>query len=193
MKMGNKGSILVGADIVSNNKADNNIGLSTHYEVECYDADGKLKWSEDFHNNITTAGLNSVLDVFFKGTSPATDFYIGLIDGSTPSVADADTMASHAGWTENQNYLDTNNADSDVTRPVWTGGTVAAGSVDNASSKGIFAIDTDTQTIGGCFLTDTSTKGGATGLLYGGGSFSSDKSVNNGDTLNVTVTLTATG
>jgi hypothetical protein len=92
-------------------------------------------------------------------------------------------MASHAGWTEDQNY-------SEATREVLTLGTVSGGSVDNSASKASFSINA-TATIGGAFLTTVSTKGGTTGTLYGGAAFAANRSVVSGDTLNVTATLTA--
>jgi hypothetical protein len=63
--------------------------------------------------------------------------------------------------------------------------------VDNSASKAQFSINA-TATIGGAFIVTNSTKGGTTGILYGGGAFTEgNRSVVNGDTLNVTVTLTA--
>lgn len=192
MKMVNNSDISVSSTIDRGAREMNKIGMSTLYEVECYGADGVLKWEDTFKNTVVNAGLDDVLNEYFKGSAYTAAFYIGLIATSTPTVSAADVMSSHAGWTENENYKDTNNGASDVSRPVLTLGTVSSQSVDNTASKGVFAIDTDTQTVGGCFLTDNITKGQATGLLYGGGPFTNgDKSVDDGDTLNVTVTLTA--
>jgi len=161
---------------------NNGIGMATQYEFECYGPDGQLKWRESFKNLVTDAGLNDVLDKYFKGSTYTAAFYVGL--KLTGSVIAADTMASHSGWAEESA------AYSEATRPTLTLGTVASESVDNSASKAAFSI-TGTATITGAFLTDTDTKGGATGLLYGGGEFAADKSVSNGDTLNVTLTLTS--
>jgi len=43
-------------------------------------------------------------------------------------------------------------------------------------------------TIYGAFMSDSSTKGGATGILYGAGDFAGSRAVQNGDTLNVQIT-----
>jgi len=79
---------------------------------------------------------------------------------------------------------------SDATRPALVPGAVAAGSVDNSASKAVFNIN-GTTTIFGAFVTDILTKSGAAGLLYGVADFATSRAVISGDTLNVTVTLTA--
>lgn len=168
--------------------------ISHIYQVECYGPDGTLKWSDLFHNLVTTAGLNKYLDATLKTGLASPAWYVGLITGpaatanpgspGNPNVyAAADTMGSHGGWAENTTY-------SNLTRPAWTPGTIAAGSVDNSGSKAVFNIN-GTATIAGCFMADNSTKGGTSGTLLGEGNFTAgDRLVQAGDTLNVTVTAT---
>lgn len=169
--------------------------ISHVYNVECYGPDGALKWSDTFHNLVTTEGLNTYLDYTLKsGSGGVPAWYVGLILGpaatanpgnpGNPNVyAAADLMSSHGGWAEDTTY-------SNGTRPAWTPGTVAAGSVDNSASKAVFNINGST-TIAGCFMTSNSTKGGTTGKLLGEGNFTGgDRLVQTGDTLNVTVTAT---
>jgi hypothetical protein len=70
-------------------------------------------------------------------------------------------------------------------------GTAAAGSIDNSASKAQFNINAS-ATILGAFVVTNSTKSGTTGTLYGAASFTGgSRAVQSGDTLNVTVTLTA--
>lgn len=158
------------------------VQASTWYDVECYDKNGRLKWRDGFWNIVVTTGLNKLLDATFKNglTTPA--WYVGL--KGTGSMVAGDTMASHAGWAEIVPY-------SDANRPTYTPGTIASGAVDNSASKAVFNINA-TSTVYGCFMADNNTKSGTTGTLYGGGDFSSSRAVVNGDTLNVTVTLTQT-
>lgn len=157
---------------------------STRYDIECYGADGKLKWSDYFYNIVVNTGLDDSLDKQFKASSYTASWYVGLTDG-TPTVAAADTMSSHAGWVEVTAY-------DESVRQTLTLGTVASQSVDNSASKATFTISTNSTTVGGCFVTTSSTKSGTTGTLYGAGAFTAgDKSLDDGDTLNVTVTLTA--
>ena len=157
--------------------------LSTQYHVECIKPDGTLRWADDFHNVVATVGLNDSLDKHFKGSSYTAAWYVGLAD-ATPTFAAGDTMGSHGGWTEADDY-------SESVRQTLTLGTPSSGSVDNSASKASFAINA-TVTIGGAFLTTVNTKNGTTGILYGGGAFTGgNRAAQSGDTLNVTVTLTA--
>jgi hypothetical protein len=151
------------------------------YRVECLDPEGNLKWLEEVENTVVNTGLDDLLDKYFKGSSYTAGFFVGL--KNTGTIAGGDTMASHAGWTENTTY-------SNATRPALSLGTVSAQSVDNAASKASFTINGST-TIFGAFVTTNSTKGGTTGTLYGAADFAASRAVLNGDTLNVTVTLTA--
>lgn len=161
---------------------DMNLSIGHRYRVECYGADGRLKWVDGFENLVVTAGLNKYLDATLKTglTTPA--WYVGL-KGTGTAVA-GDTMASHAGWSEITPY-------SDANRPTWTAGTISAGSVDNSASKAVFNINA-TSTVFGCFMADNNTKAGTTGTLLGAGDFSASRAVVSGDTLNVTVTCSAT-
>lgn len=158
------------------------IKLENHYKVEAF-RNGKLLWSEEFDNIVVTAGLNDSLDKHLKGSSYTAAWYVGLLS-ATPTVNAADTMASHAGWTEIADY-------DEATREVLTLGTVSAGSVDNSASKASFTIN-GSVTVGGAFTTSVSTKSGSTGVLYGAGAFTGgNRALVSGDTLNVTVTCTA--
>lgn len=153
------------------------------YAIECFDADGNLKWQESVHNIVVNVGLDDNLDKYLKGSTYTAAFYVGLTAG-TPTFAAANTMSSHAGWTEEQTY-------SESVRQTLTLGTVSGQSVSNSASKATFSIN-GSATVGGAFVTTNNTKGGTTGTLYGGGAFSGgNRSVQSGDTVTVTLTFTA--
>lgn len=155
---------------------------STHYELECFDSQGNLKWREEFDNLVTTVGLNDSLDKHFKASAYTALWYVGLTSGST--FAASDTQSSHPGWTEFTGY-------SNATRPVLTLGSVAAGSVDNSASKAVFTIN-GSGNVFGAFITSGSAINGTAGILYGEGVFSAGtRQVLSGDSLSVTATLTA--
>lgn len=156
---------------------------STLYEVVARDKDGNELWRESVPNLVTTAGLNDSLTQHFKGSSYTAAWYVGITDGS-PTFAAGDTMSSHAGWTEVAAYDEAN-------RQTLTLGSVSAGSVDNSASKAVFTISTNSTVIGGAFLVTNNTKGGTTGTLYGGAAFAANRTLNDDDTLTITVTLTA--
>jgi hypothetical protein len=128
--------------------------------------------------------LSTTIDARSSTTSASTAANAGTtVSGAAYAVEPraADTMASKS-FNENTTY-------SNGTRPTFTPGTVAAKSVDNSASKAVFNINGSTR-IFGAFVGTNSTKGGTTGTLVGGGLFSASRQVENGDTLNVTVTST---
>lgn len=153
--------------------------LKTIHKVECIGADGQVKWVEEIHNLVVTAGLNDLLAKYFKGSSYTAAWYVGL--KGTGTVAAGDTMASHSGWTEITAY-------SESVRQTLTLGTPSSGSVDNSASKAVYTINGN-ATVDGAFVATDSTKGGTTGTLYGASSFTTSRAVIAGDTLNVTITL----
>ena len=166
----------------SNVESASRLGFAGRYEIECFDATGRLKWRDVIDNLVVDTGLNDALDKWLKGSTYTAAFYVGLVS-STPTIAAGDTMSSHAGWTDNATY-------SNATRPALTLGTVASKSVDNSASKAVFNIN-GTATIGGAFVTTSNTKSGTTGTLISAGAFSGgNKSVSSGDTLNVQITYT---
>ena len=102
-------------------------------------------------------------------------------------MAAGDTMSSHSGWSE----LPHTTAYSQVVRQTLTLGTPSSGSVDSTSNKATYSINA-TNTVAGAFLANNNASSSATaGTLYGAVDFASARSVVSGDTLEVTVTLTA--
>ena len=154
-----------------------NLGLKNIWKVTCLDASGNVKWAEEKKNLITTAGLNHILDTQFHASTQVTTWSIGLKGAGTPAAGD--TMASHSTWSEISDYSGD--------RKEWTEGAAASGSMTNASSVD-FTIN-GTATIAGAFLNTSAT--GTAGTLYGVVDFSSARAVISGDTLQVTVTVTA--
>jgi hypothetical protein len=149
------------------------------FTFQCFDKDGKLKWEDTAKNAATVLGLNSVLDVSFHAATQIATWYIGLITG-TGTLAEADTLASHAGWTEGTDYTGT--------RKEWTEGAASAKVMTNSATVD-FAI-TGTMTVKGAFL--CSVTSGTSGVLFCTALFTGgDQAVKSGDTLKVTYTLTA--
>jgi hypothetical protein len=158
------------------------------FTVECRDADGNLKWSEDFPNLVVNTGLQFINTQFFKGVSYSATWYMGLVNG--PSAGNtylaANTMASHTGWTENVSYTQS-------ARPTMAFGTATTAdpSVIVTSTPVVFTMNA-TATIAGAFVTTDNTKSGTTGTLFSVGNFTvGDRGVVSGDTLNVTYTFSA--
>ena len=140
--------------------------------------DGKKIGEYEFLNGIVDQGLNKILDVMFGSVTQITTWYIGLIDNSGFSaLANADTLASHAGWNEFTNYSGN--------RKSWGVGAAAARSITNGTTAD-FAI-TGTGTLKGIFVSNAAS--GTSGTLWSTAAFGSTVSVTNGDTLKVTYTV----
>jgi hypothetical protein len=154
------------------------------FKAECYDKDGNLKWSEEFHNLVVNTGLAFINTQIFQGASYTATWYMGIIDGGATYNA-ADTMSSHGGWTENVDYLQ-------AARPTLTfNSTTTADPAVIASIAATYTMS-DTATIGGAFLTTDNTKGGTAGTLFSAGNFTvGNRGLVSGDTLNVTYTFSA--
>jgi len=151
------------------------------YQIECRDAQGNLKWTDKVENLVTTVGKNDLLDKYLAGSAYTAAWYLGLIGSTsyTTGPAVGDTAASHGGWAEDTTY-------SNASRPTPSFNAASGGS--KATTATTFNVN-GTATIKGCFLISNATKGGTTGILFSAGLFSGgDKSVANGDTLNVTYT-----
>ena len=92
-------------------------------------------------------------------------------------------MSSHAGWSEVTAY-------SEGVRQTLTLGSVSGQSVDNSASNAQFSINAS-ATIAGGFIATDDTKGGSSGTLFGAADFTSPRSMSDGDTLNIEITITA--
>jgi len=161
------------------------------FNFECIGADGKVKWTDIVPNLVVNEGLAYMAGSSLTSVTQVTAWFIGLYGaGASNTPAAADTMSSHAGWTENVGY-------SNATRVAVTfvNATTANPSVaTNSASPSAFTINA-TSTVGGAFLTSGSAKSGTAGTLFSASDFTSpgDRSVVSGDTVNVTYTLSLAG
>lgn len=166
---------------VDDTAAGTGFEVGGYMDVECYDSDGKLKWTDRVHNIIPNAALDNILNVYYAAATQTTTFYMGMVDNAAFSAfAAADTMASHTGWTEST-------ACSNSVRPTWTPGAASGQSIANGTQV-TFTINA-TATIKGFFLTTVNTLGGTTGTLNATAALSSAQAVANGDSLKVTYTI----
>ena len=163
------------------NSLETKLRFMNPVKAECYDKNGKLKWTRKFKNGVTDVGIEYLLDAGFNGGTQVSTWYMLLVDNAGFSAfAAADTMASHSGWTEDQTY-------SQATRPEWTADAAATRAVTNSTTVD-FSIN-GTTVIKGIAATSNNVKGGTTGTLWATAAFSSTASVTSGDTLKVTYTV----
>jgi hypothetical protein len=155
---------------------------------EARDKDGNIKWTAEAKNLTTNQGRQDMNAKYFLGSSYTAAWFIGLVNNSpTPSYAVADTMASHAGWVETTDYSGTDRATATFGTATTADPSVISNSVASGGTVATFGI-TGTVTIDGAFLTATQDNSTNTGVLFSVAAFESpgDRSVVNGDTLNVT-------
>ena len=153
-------------------------GLRGEYIATCYGEDGRLKWQDRIDNVVTTVGANDLLDKYFDLVQPSTK-YMGLVLSSSPTFSTADTMASHAGWTESTLYSGSRGI------PTWN----AASAKSKAANAVSFSI-LSSGVVSGAFMVSTSSNpGSTTGTLYSAGAFTGgNKITSSGDTLQITYT-----
>lgn len=154
----------------------------------------EVKWADDAPNVVTTVGANLALDTLLAGSAySVTGPYMGLIGAVsyTGVPVAADTMSSHATWTEA----------GGANAPTYTGPrktvawSAASGKSKSPSSAPVFAV-TGTGTAKGVFLVlgtgAVATLDSTAGVLYSAGLFSGgDQAVVNTNTLTVTYQATA--
>lgn len=179
------------AEISRAGGANEDMWVIGRYRMECVGADGEVKWVEEFDNLVVNVGKSDLLQKYFSGSAYTAAWYLGLVDGGTaPTYNAADTMASHAGWTElagGTTYTGSRPA------PTWNaatgtgGGAGSAGTGSKSTTATSFAIIAS-ATVAGAFLNTAAT--GTAGTLFSAGSFTGgNRAVINGDTLNVTYTV----
>jgi hypothetical protein len=152
------------------------------FVLEARDAAGNLKWTETVHNALTYTGQQHILNCYFKATGcpTATGLYIGLATATptqTATLASGLTELSGAtgytryqinAWTVSANGS-SNNTANNTAAATWTAG--------NAWT-GVTAL----------FVTNVAS--GTAGTLVAYSALSATRTLQNGDTLNVTYTLT---
>ena len=162
------------------------------YKVQCFEyEDGPLLWEDTFDNVVCTAGKNLALDTILAGSAyTVTGPYMGLISSvSYSATAAADTMASHAGWTE----AGSTNAPTFAARiaPAWSAASAGA----KATSAAVSFTMTGAGTLVGAFIVfgpgAVTTLMNASGTLLSAGAFSGgNQVVNLGNVVNVSYSLT---
>jgi hypothetical protein len=175
------------------------MGVEGHYHVECRDAQGNLKWNEEFPNLVVAIGKQLLFDTLFKTTSTYTTVgpFLGLTNASLTPAA-TDTMTTLVGGGKELTSYTVGG--SGVRGTAVFGGATSAGStpsnVTTSAASAITFTMTGSATVYGCFLVTgtgaVQTFGSTAGTLYSEGNFAVAKAVTAGDTIAVTYSTTAT-
>jgi hypothetical protein len=167
-------------------KQDNGLSIIGKFHLTCHDADGNLKWEEEFENAVVDTGKKYLLDTLNTSTT-AVGPYLGLMQTWSATAA-ADNMTTHAGWTEAA-------AGSIAARgtPTWTAAS-GTGTVQKTHSGTVsFTCGATGFTCVGCFIVcgtgAVTTPASTAGILYSAGNFTGKTLIQN-DILQVTYTTT---
>jgi hypothetical protein len=182
----------------SNVVGSETVGIEGHYRVVCRDADGNIKWEDEFPNLVNALGKELMLDTLLSGSSYTTvGPFLGLISGTGLTFAAADTLTSKT-WTEFTNYTVGGSAVRGTASfsAATSSGTTPTNVTTKTASAITYTITGGGGTVGGCFLVTgtgaSSTQGNTSGTMYSAGAFSTAKITTAGDTVSVTYSTTAT-
>lgn len=167
--------------LVSNPSVGEESRVIGRYYAECIGADGEVKWTEDFNNLVVNVGKNAMLDTYLAGSSFTTGtVYMGLKAAGT--AAAADTMSSHAGWSE---------LNITANRGTLSFSSASAGSKASSAAVSFAITAAGPTTVAGVFVVvgGTNAISNTTGTLFSAGDFATSRSVVSGDTLNVSYTV----
>ena len=175
----------VTAGMITNRVGGERVGAGGVFTVTCVGADGQEKWSDTFNNLVVNQGLQDMNSKYCVGSGYTAAWYLGLVQGpgSGTTFAAADTLASHAGWTEL--VPGTAYTGNRKTATFGTATTADPSVIANTASPASFAMLVNGTVVAGAIL--ASVNSGTSGILFSAGDFTGgDKTVDSGDTLNVT-------
>jgi hypothetical protein len=178
----------VSAALIANRNGAERVGAGGVFTVTCVGADGQEKWSDTFHNLVVNEGLQDMNAKYFKAAGYDAGWFLGLVEGpgAGNTYAAGDTLATHAGWTELAPTTDYTGNRKTVT--FGTATTADPSVISNSASPSSFPMLVNGTVVAGALLASVSS--GTSGILFSVGSFTGgDKTVDNGDTLNVTYTF----
>ena len=188
------------ATLQANVTVPEGIGIEGSYHVECRDAQGNLKWEEEFPNLVVAIGKQLMLDTLLKGSSySVVGPYLGFTKVSlTPAATDTMTTLVTTNAAEFINYTVGGSAVRGTA--VFASSTSTGATPSNVTSSTATAITYTITgaggTVYGCFLVTgtgaVNTQSSTAGTLYSEGNFSVAKAVTAGDTVSVTYSTTAT-
>jgi len=188
------------ATLQANAGTNETMGIEGYWHVECRDAQGNLKWNEEFPNLVVAVGKQLMLDTLLKGSSySVTGPYLGLTKVSlTPAATDTMTTLVTTNAAEFTAYTVGGSAvrGTAVFASSTSTGSTPSNVTSSTASAITYTITGAGGTVYGCFLVlgsgASSTQSNTGGTLYSEGNFSVAKTTTAGDTISVTYSTTAT-
>jgi len=176
------------------------VGIEGYWKAECRDANGNLKWVEEFPNLVVAVGKQLMVDTLMRGSSySVTGPFLGLTKVSlTPAATDTMTTLVTTNAAEFTNYTVGGSAvrGTAVFAASTSTGSTPSNVTSSTASAITYTITGAGGTIYGCFLVlgtgAVSTQSNTSGTLYSEGNFSVAKTTTAGDTVSVTYATTLT-
>jgi hypothetical protein len=135
--------------------------------------------AEEFSQNlVVNEGLDYILKAAVGETAGLANWYIALFTGDVSVVATwtaATFTATSTEWT----------AYDEAARQVWTKSAVVSQGTDSFSTKASFTSSGNGQTVRGAAMLSASAKSATSGVLLAASRFTSDKSLDTGEILDV--------
>lgn len=137
-------------------------------------------------NLLVTEGRDYMQNVAFAGGAQIGTWYIAIFSGAVTPLASWDASNFAASATEITTQYD------EASRPEWTPTAVDDGVISSYTAKSSFTAN-DSITVRGAALISSSAKGATTGTLAAASRFGADKSLVDGEIIDVgyQITLTA--
>lgn len=175
-----------GAEVIRGATVMEQMSAHGRFEFVCYDKDGNIKWTDVSDNIVTNQGKNNMLDTYLGLAALPPAWYMSLITAGT--AISTSTYASPT-VTEIASGIITSN-----TRVTMGWSAASAGA--KAATTTSFTV-TGTATVTGNMVVTGSTgastvanTGASGGVLFSSSAFSGgSKNISNGDTLNVTYSI----
>jgi hypothetical protein len=176
-----------GASLVAGAGSDEKMTAQGYFTTECIGPDGKRKWIEESYPNLVTyQGKNGMLDTYFAGSAYTAAWYMSLITAG--SATTASTYASPT-VTEITAGIITSNTRLTIGWSASASGSKSA-TTTSFSITGSATITGNMVVAGGSGVTTVGNTAATGGILFSAANFTGgSKTVSNGDTLNVTYSI----
>jgi len=158
------------------------INFGTHYKVECV-RDGETVWTEETDNLVVYQGLEYILGSAV-GDAEKKDLFCGLC--SEYSVHGSDTMEDHT-------FIEFTGTSSTKRPQAFFENTGLVDDYWTYTAYNVQFMIFEGAYLHGIFLTDNDNKGEDSGMLFGVAPLSDNKHVIVGDSLIVTIMISAEG
>jgi hypothetical protein len=172
------------------------MGVEGFYQVECRDAQGNVKWTDEFPNLVMAVGKELMFNSLLRTAVTVVGPFLGLLKSGYTAAA-ADTMSITTA-NEFVAYTVGGSAVRGTASfaAASSSGTTPSNVTTSAATAITYTITGAGGTVAGCFLalgpSAVSTQLSTAGTLYSAGNFTTAKAVTVGDTVAVTYSTTAT-